>query len=191
MADPVGVLALQGDYAMHERALARLGASARRVRRPAELDGCRALVMPGGESTTISRLIDHNGLRAPLRDFARAHPVLGTCAGLILLARELEPEVGDHHHGVEPLGLLDVKVRRNGYGRQVDSFQAALELAGDDAPLPGVFIRAPRIVEVGAGCEVIVRHGEEPAAVRQGNILGATFHPELTDDTRLLSLLLA
>jgi 5'-phosphate synthase pdxT subunit len=190
MSEPVGVLALQGDFALHEQALARLDVPVRRVRRPAELAGCRALIMPGGESTTMSRLLDSSGLRGPLREFAQRHPVLGTCAGLILLARELEPEVGGHHHGVETLGLLDIKVLRNGYGRQVDSFQADLMIPGDPEPFHGVFIRAPRVVEIGPDVEVIARHGDEAVAVRQGRILGVTFHPELTDDPRLLSRLL-
>jgi 5'-phosphate synthase pdxT subunit len=190
MSEPVGVLALQGDFALHEQALARLDVQARRIRRPGELEGCHALIMPGGESTTMSRLLDSSGLRGPLREFAEKHPVLGTCAGLILLARELEPEVGGHHHGVEPLGLLDVKVVRNGYGRQVDSFQAELTLDGDPQPFHGVFIRAPRVIQIGPEVEVIARRGDEAVAVRQGHILGAAFHPELTDDPRLLSRLL-
>ncbi len=183
---PVGVLALQGDYALHEQALARAGRPSRRVRRPAELTGCGALILPGGESTTLTRLMDRAGLREPILAFAAAGaPVLGTCAGLIMLAARLDED--PDRHGVRPLGLLDVLVRRNGYGRQVDSFVDAVEMAadvlrpfygeaGEDAQ--GVFIRAPRILEVGDGVTVVARHGDEPVGVRQGNVVGLTFHPE-------------
>ncbi len=183
---PVGLLALQGDFAKHEAAFRALGVATRGVRRPAELEGLRALVIPGGESTTMTRLIDRVGLRGPLRDFAAGHPVLGTCAGLIMLAGDLADEVASH--GVQPLGLLDCTVRRNGYGTQVDSFDAPVAidgLAGVAGDYPAVFIRAPRIVRTGPGVEVVGRHGGEPVAIRQGRLLGLTFHPELTDDLRL------
>lgn len=184
---PVGLLALQGDFARHEAAFAALGVPTRQVRRPEELAGLRALVIPGGESTTLSRLIDIVGLRAPLRDFAGEHPVLGTCAGLIMLCTELVDEAtGDH--GVRTLGLLDCSVRRNAYGRQVDSFTAPVTLAGADpaaAPFPAVFIRAPRLVRVGSRVEVLATHDGHPVAVRQDRLLGLAFHPELTGDRRL------
>ena len=134
----------------------------------------------------MTRLIDRVGLRGPLRDFAAQRPVMGTCAGLIMLAAGLADEAPEH--GVRPLGLLDCTVRRNGYGTQVDSFDAAVEvdgLPGAGGPFPAVFIRAPRIVRTGPGVEVLARHGGEPVAVRQGHLLGLTFHPELTDDLRL------
>lgn len=184
---PVGLLALQGDFERHEAAFAALGVPTRQVRRADELAGVRALVIPGGESTTLSRLVDIVGLRAPLRDFAGERPVLGTCAGLIMLCAELVGEAtGDH--GVRPLGLLDCSVRRNAYGRQVDSFTAPVALAGADpasVPFPAVFIRAPRLVRVGPGVEVLASHDGHPVAVRQGRLLGLAFHPELTGDLRL------
>lgn len=187
MNRPVGLLTLQGDYEKHRRAFAALGTATRGVRRPAELDDVSCLVIPGGESTTLSRLIDRVGLRGPLRAFAAERPVLGTCAGLILLARTLEGE-DRADFGVEPLGLLDCAVRRNAYGRQIDSFTApvaidALDGSGD--PFAAVFIRAPRVVAVGPDAEVVARLGEEAVAVRQGLLLGLTFHPELTDDLRI------
>ncbi|HPF36542.1 pyridoxal 5'-phosphate synthase glutaminase subunit PdxT [bacterium] len=177
---PIGVLALQGDFELHEQALDRLGRPHVRVRRAEELDGVSALILPGGESTTMTRLIDRVGLRAPLLDFAASgRTMLGTCAGLILLATRIEED--RDRHGVEPLGLLDVLVRRNGFGRQVDSFVDDVTLA-DGGRAPGVFIRAPRILQTGAGVEVIARWGEEPVAVRAGNIVGLTFHPEANAD---------
>jgi len=193
VAGPVGLLALQGDFAAHQRALTALGAETRLVRRPGELSGCGALVVPGGESTTLARLLDRAELRSPLVDFAASHPVLGTCAGLILLARELAPEVRGDHGGV-PLGLLDCLVQRNGYGRQVDSFLAHLPLQnlgdGQDS-FPGVFIRAPRILSVGPRVQILAIHRQEPVAVRQGTVMGLTFHPELTEDTRFHAAFLA
>ncbi len=187
MPEPVGVLALQGDFEVHGRVFARLGVSVRPVRRPHELAGCTALVIPGGESTTLARLIDRGGLRQPLHDFASTHPVMGTCAGLIMLARQLAPEPGGNH-GVVPLGLLDCTVQRNGYGRQIDSFSEALALStlnGSAVPFRGVFIRAPRILSVGSAVEVIASRGDEPVAVRQGYLLGLAFHPELAHDDRV------
>jgi len=173
---PVGVLALQGDFDLHEQALDRLGAPHVRVRRPAELDDVRALIIPGGESTTMTRLIDRLGLRQPILDFAASgRTILGTCAGLIMLAREVEENRG--RHGVEPLGLLDVVVRRNGFGTQVDSFVGDVVLA-NGSMVAGVFIRAPRILEMGDGVEVVASWGDEVVGVRQGNVIGLTYHPE-------------
>lgn len=169
----VGVLALQGDYALHGRLLAELGVDVRMVRRPAELEGCTALVLPGGESTTLRKLLRRSGLDAAIIEFARVFPVLGTCAGCILLATELEDG-----HGVAPLGLLDITVLRNGYGRQVDSFEGVVE--GVDSPGPVAFIRAPRITRVGAGVEVWGRLDTEIVAVRSGLVSALTFHPEVT-----------
>ena len=187
MAKPVGLLTLQGDYEKHRRAFRALGRETFDVRRPGELDEVSCLVIPGGESTTLTRLIDRIGLRGPLLDFAAEHPVMGTCAGLIMLARRLQGETPDRY-GVGTLGLLDCTVQRNGYGRQIDSFTADVHvgrLNGSGAPYPGVFIRAPRIVETGPGVEVVATHEGEPVAVQQERILGLTFHPELTDDLRL------
>jgi len=190
---PVGLLALQGDYEMHRQALAEIDRETRFVRRPAELAGVSALVIPGGESTTLTRLVARAGLAEPLRAFAAEKPVLGTCAGLIMLCRELVGEAkGDF--GVEPLGILDCAVSRNAYGRQIDSFTAAVDAAaldGDPAPVRAVFIRAPRIRSVGPAAETVVTRDGEPVGVRQGRVLGLTFHPELTSDRRLHEAFLA
>ncbi len=184
---PVGLLTLQGDYEKHRQAFASLGHATRGVRRPAELAEVSCLVIPGGESTTLSRLIDRAGLREPLREFAADYPVMGTCAGLIMLAARLADETPSDF-GVRPLGLLDCTVRRNGYGRQIDSFTSdvsARPLVGGEEPFPAVFIRAPRITSVGRGVEVVAELDGEPVAVRSGNLLGLTFHPELTGDLRI------
>jgi len=175
----VGVLALQGDYARHREALERIGAEPVRVSMPTDLDGLEALVVPGGESTTMLRLLEATGLREPVERFVRERPVLGTCAGLILLARESA--------GLPrpTFGALDVTVERNAYGRQVDSFSAPIDTTIASGPVDGVFIRAPRIRAVGDGVEVVATLGGEPVGVRQGATVGLTFHPELTDDTRL------
>lgn len=187
MNKPVGLLTLQGDYEKHEQAFAALGVETFGVRRPAELDKVCALVIPGGESTTLTRLVDRSGLREPLQGFARRHPVMGTCAGLILMSSHLEgEEFADY--GVAPFGLLDCTVRRNGWGRQIDSFSAPVSidaLDGGAEPYEAVFIRAPRIVSVGPAAEVVAVHEDEPVAVRQGHLLGLTFHPELTADGRI------
>ena len=165
----VGVLALQGDFEAHARALRELGAEARTVRTREELEGLDALVIPGGESTTMTLGVEREGLADPLREFVRSgKPVLGTCAGLILLDR-------DH------LGLLDVTSRRNAFGRQLHSFEAELDLAGMGS-LTGVFIRAPWIESCGDSVEVLAELDGHPVAVRQSNILAVAFHPELTDD---------
>ena len=179
MRPRVGILAVQGDVEAHARALARVGADAVPVLREKDLDGLAALVLPGGESTTIAKGLGRLTLYEPLEAFARAgRPVLGTCAGAILLAREVE------NHPVRSLGLLDVIAVRNAYGTQVDSFAAPAE----DGPWAGmrcVFIRAPRLRRPGADVEVLARHDGWPVAVRQGNIWATTFHPELTGDLRV------
>ena len=165
------MLALQGGFEAHAQALEELGAEARRVRVPADLEGIDGLVIPGGESTTITLGVEREGLAEPLREFLRAgRPVLGTCAGMIVLDR-------DH------LDMLDVTVRRNAFGRQLASFEA--ELDWDDGPLHAVFIRAPWVEDAGASVEVLARVDGHPVAVRQGNILAVSFHPELTDERRL------
>jgi len=166
----IGILAVQGDFREHAAMLRRLGAEPVEVRKPEQLDELDGLVIPGGESTAIMRLIRIYGLEEGLRRFGR--PVFGTCAGMILLDRE-------------HLGLVDVAVRRNAYGRQVASFEADLALDGDDEPLRGVFIRAPRVSDVGAGVEVLAEHQGEPVLLRDGRFLVASFHPELTDDPRV------
>jgi 5'-phosphate synthase pdxT subunit len=171
----IGILAVQGDFREHAAMLRRLGAEPVEVRKPEQLDDVDGLVIPGGESTAITRLIRIYGLEDVLRRFER--PIFGTCAGMILL---------DRHH----LGLVDVGVRRNAYGRQVASFEADLELAGDEEPLRGVFIRAPRVEDVGAEVEVLAEHDGEPVLLRDGRHLIASFHPELTDDLRVHELFL-
>jgi len=175
-APKIGVLAVQGNFREHAAVLRRLGADPVEVRRPEQLEELEGLVIPGGESTAIMRLVRLYGLEDAIRAFAR--PVLGTCAGMILLDRE-------------HLGLMDVEVARNAYGRQVASFEADLELAGDERPLRGVFIRAPRVVEAGPEVEVLAELDGEPVLLRQGRLLVASFHPELTDDTRVHERFLA
>jgi 5'-phosphate synthase pdxT subunit len=183
----IGVLALQGAVREHMDAIRAIGAEPVAVRMPADMDGLDALILPGGESTTMRKLIDRYGLREPILRMARdGRPILGTCAGMILLAGRLDG-------GDEPvLGLLDVTIRRNAYGRQLDSFEADVEMpAIGDEPLHGVFIRAPVVAETGPGVEVLARDEEgRPIAVRQGRLLATAFHPELTDDRRLHRLLL-
>ena len=189
----VGVLALQGDFALHARALGRCGQAdgeassgetpsavdVVEVRKPEQLDGLDGLVMPGGESTTLLKLMAAAGFGPALETFhAAGKPIFGTCAGLILLAREVtSPTQGS-------LGLMDVEVERNAYGRQRESFEAAgtAELDGRSVPIEMIFIRAPRIRRVGPGVATLARHGDEAVMARQGTILAATFHPELTDD---------
>ncbi|MCA1727081.1 MAG: pyridoxal 5'-phosphate synthase glutaminase subunit PdxT [Actinobacteria bacterium] len=173
-----GVLALQGDFREHAAVLRELGAAVREVRTSEDLSEVSCLAIPGGESTTIGKLARAHGLVEPIRDRAAGGmPVLGTCAGLIVMANRVE--------GGDPLlSLLDVEVARNAYGRQVDSFEADLELA-DGGHVRGVFIRAPVISEVGHGVTVVARHDDRPVAVEQGSLIGATFHPELAGDGRL------
>jgi 5'-phosphate synthase pdxT subunit len=183
----VGVLAIQGDVEKHLAAIERCGGRGRRVRTPADLAGLCALILPGGESTTISKGLDRHGLVGPIRDFAEAGgALLGTCAGAILLAR------ASRNHPVPTLGLVDVEAIRNAYGTQVDSFVAPAD-ADSDAQWRGmecVFIRAPRLVDPGPGVEVLARVDGEPVLVRQGRRLACTFHPELTDDVRVHAALL-
>jgi pyridoxal 5'-phosphate synthase pdxT subunit len=172
----VGVLALQGDFQAHARLLRACGAEPREVRVPAELEGLDGLVIPGGESTVMTLGIEREGLAEPLRDLqAAGTPVLGTCAGLIMADR-------DH------LGLMDIRARRNAFGRQIRSFEADVEVAGE--PMRAVFIRAPWIEEVGEGVEVLAEVDGHPVVARQGNVLVAAFHPELADDPRLHRLFL-
>jgi 5'-phosphate synthase pdxT subunit len=175
----IGVLALQGAFREHVSLLRALGADAVEVRTPEELERCAGLVLPGGESTTIGKLLDSSGLDAALRDFQG--PLLGTCAGMILLARE----ASDGLPGQLLLGVIDIVVQRNGYGRQLHSFEAELELEGDERPLHGVFIRAPRIESVGADAHVFAQLDGEPVAVEQGRAIATSFHPELAGETRV------
>jgi 5'-phosphate synthase pdxT subunit len=170
----VGVLALQGDFEAHSKIVESLGAEAREVRVPAQLEGLDALIIPGGESTTMTLGIEREGLAEPLREFVRSgKPTLGTCAGLIMLDR-------DH------LGLLDVRARRNAFGRQRQSFEADLDVKGwGGGPLRAVFIRAPWVEEAGEGVEVLAEIDGHPVAVRQGNVLAVAFHPEIAGESRI------
>ncbi|RYJ20870.1 pyridoxine biosynthesis glutamine amidotransferase, glutaminase subunit [Streptomyces sp. L-9-10] len=179
----IGVLALQGDVREHLAALATAGAEARTVRRPAELDGVEGLVIPGGESTTMSKLAALFGMLEPLRERVGAGmPVYGTCAGMIMLAEKIL----DPRSGQETVGGIDMIVRRNAFGRQNESFEAAVEVSGvDGGPVEGVFIRAPWVESVGAEVRVLAEYGGHVVAVRQGNALATSFHPELTGDDRL------
>jgi 5'-phosphate synthase pdxT subunit len=166
----IGVLAVQGNFREHSAMLRRLGAEPVEIRKPEEMQGLDGLVIPGGESTTFMRLMQLYGLDEAVRAFEG--PMLGTCAGMIVL---------DRGH----LGAVDIEVDRNAYGRQVASFEADLELAGEREPLRGVFIRAPRVREVGPEVEVLAELDGEPVLLREGRFIVASFHPELTDDTRV------
>jgi pyridoxal 5'-phosphate synthase pdxT subunit len=176
----VGILALQGDFEAHAKTLHQLGAEVREVRAPEDLEGLDGLVIPGGESTTIGKLIASAGLEPALRAHHEAgRPILGTCAGLI---------VCDAEH----LGFLDVTARRNAFGRQLQSFEVDLEVEGTgDEPLRAVFIRAPWVERHGPGVEVLASHGGHPVAVREGSVLACAFHPELTDDPRFHAIFMA
>lgn len=181
MSPPVvGILALQGGFEAHAKIVRRLGARPTEVRVPADLDGLDALIIPGGESTVMTLGVEREGLAEPLRALARSGvPVLGTCAGMIMLDR-------DH------LGLLDLETRRNAFGRQLHSFEADLDLAGvEGGPVHAVFIRAPWVAELGPGVEVLGSVGGHPVAIRQDNVLAVSFHPELAGETRLHELLLS
>ena len=175
----MGVLALQGGFQAHERVLRRLGARVREVRVPADLEGLEGLVIPGGESTTMSLGVEREGLAAPLRELAaRGTPVLGSCAGLVMLDRE-------------HLGAMDILARRNAFGRQIRSFEADLEVRGlAGGPLRAIFIRAPWIAEHGPGVEVLAEVDGHPVAARQDNLLALAFHSELGEDDRLHELFL-
>jgi len=185
-APRIGVLSVQGAVREHVAAIREVGAEAVEVRLPRDLVDLDALILPGGESTAMRRLIDAYGLREPIAALARrGAPMLGTCAGMILLAERIDD-------GEEPLlGLLDIGVRRNGYGRQLDSFEAELDVPSlGKEPLHGVFIRAPMVTSVGPRAEVLARDPDgTPVAVRQGRVLATAFHPELTGDRRIHRLL--
>jgi 5'-phosphate synthase pdxT subunit len=177
----IGVLAIQGDFDAHGKRLEELGAEVELVRRPEQLDKVQGLIIPGGESGAILRILGAEGMRK-LKEFVRVKPTFGTCAGAILLAKEItNPEQ-------EGLGALDVRIRRNAYGRQIDSSIREGKLG--NAPMEMVFIRAPKFERLGAGVEVVATDNGDPVAVRQGNTMAATFHPELSGDPRLHQLFL-
>ncbi len=176
----IGVLAIQGDFAAHARVLERIGVRAVEVRRAADLGKIDGLIIPGGESTTMLKFITEGDLSNSIIAFSRdGKSILGTCAGAILLAREVGNPCQDS------LGLIDIEVERNAYGRQVDSFIALTETTIEGGPLEAVFIRAPRIRRVGPNVEVLARLGGEPVLVREANMVASTFHPELTEDERV------
>lgn len=182
----VGVLALQGDYQAHQRALTRAGAQAVEVRSASDLEGVEGLVIPGGESTTMLKLLEEEKLLDPLRQFGRQRPIFGTCAGAILLASDVinSPPSSLSSPPQASLGLMDMQVERNAYGRQLDSRIARLSGEGMEE-LEAVFIRAPIIRRVGPGAKVLASYAGDPVLVEQGRHLAATFHPELTDDSRV------
>ncbi len=178
----VGVLALQGAFVAHQRALESAGARTRQVRQPGDLEGIDALVMPGGESTTMSRLLTTSGLFDDIKVMlSDGVPVFGTCAGMILLASD----VLDGRPDQISFGAIDMSVQRNGYGRQVDSFETDLDVVGLDDPFHAVFVRAPKVVAIGANVEVLAEYDGVPVVARQGHVMVASFHPELTSDSRL------
>ncbi len=180
----VGVLALQGDFEAHEKALNRAGAEAVEVRSAAQLAGLDALVIPGGESTTMLKLIEYEGLFEPLRRFGEQHPILGTCAGAILLASNVT------NPSQPSLGMMDMEIQRNGYGRQLDSRIVKLKPEGPGGEMEAVFIRAPIIRRVGQEAKVLARYDGDPVLVEQGRHMAATFHPELSDDSGIHKLFL-
>lgn len=178
----IGVLALQGDFDAHRRRLEELGAEVVLVKKPEQLDEIDGLIIPGGESGTFLKLLGAAGFEK-LKEFVRLKPTFGTCAGAILLASEVE------NPKQQGLGAIDMRIRRNAYGRQIDSSiregKLLSDLDGSGSPLEMVFIRAPKIERVGKGVEIIATEGSDPVAVRQGRAMAATFHPELSDDTRV------
>jgi len=183
----VGILALQGAFAAHEDALRGLGVETRQVRTPLDLAHVHALVMPGGESTTMSRLLETSQLFEPLQQrLTEGLPVFGTCAGMILLATN----VLDGRPDQRSFGVIDIDVRRNGYGRQVDSFETDITVAGLSAPFHAVFIRAPKVETTGTAVEVLATHDGVPVLARQGPVMVASFHPEITPDARLHEMFL-
>jgi pyridoxal 5'-phosphate synthase pdxT subunit len=178
----IGVLAIQGDFAAHAQALEEAGAEAVEVRTSAQLEGLGGLVLPGGESTTFLKFLERDGLLESLQRFVEQKPAFGTCAGCILLARNVT------HPPQQSLGVMDISVERNAYGRQIDSAIKTGETTLPGGPLEMVYIRAPRIVETGPEVEVLAKRDEFPVLVRQGRLLAATFHPELSSDRRVHQL---
>jgi pyridoxal 5'-phosphate synthase pdxT subunit len=180
----IGVLALQGAYEAHAQTLRVLGATPKLIRTPEDLEGVAGLIMPGGESTTMLKFLERNGFFEVLQNFVKTTPTFGTCAGAILLATHVE------HPEQKSLGALDITVERNAYGRQIDSTILKTETTLPGGPLEMVFIRAPRITRVGSGVETLASREGFPVLVRSGHLLAATFHPELSDDTRIHKLFL-
>lgn len=175
----IGVLAIQGDYEAHKKRLEQLGATVVLVRKPEQLDAIDAIVIPGGESSTFLNFLSEQGFLEKLRDFVRTKPTFGTCAGAILLAKDVE------NPPQSSLGALDIRIRRNAYGRQIDSSIREAQTKLEGGPLEMVFIRAPKIVTTGKNVQVLASFGDDPVLIREGNIMAATFHPELSPDTRV------
>lgn len=176
MVPLIGVLAIQGDFDAHRRRLEQLGAQVRLVRKPAELEDLDGIVIPGGESSTMLKFLEHGGFFEKLRDFVLLKPAFGTCAGAILLAQDVE------NPAQKSLGALDIGIRRNAYGRQLDSHILMSDQNGHGKPFEMVFIRAPKISRVGKDVQVLAKSDNDPVWVRQGKTMAATFHPELSDD---------
>jgi len=179
MNTTVGVLALQGAYQKHVESLARLGVKSRLIRKTGELENCDALILPGGESTTISLLLQENALYEPIKIFAESRPVMGVCAGLIMMATEVNDK------RVTPLGLISFTALRNHYGRQVHSFTADIKLNFDNDPFPAQFIRAPGIEKLSPEVDVLATYNEKAVMIGKDKHVALSFHPELTDDTRI------
>lgn len=175
----IGILALQGDFSKHEEMLHTLGVKTIQIRKPEQLNNCDGLIIPGGESTTLSKLIDQYELRKPIATFAKHKPIMGTCAGAILLSKEVNDSK------VKPLGLIDISIHRNAYGRQIFSFSAPINIEGFSDDYEAIFIRAPQIDPVSDDIVVLASYDDKPILVQQKNILALTFHPELTSDTRV------
>ena len=175
----IGILALQGDFDKHFKIVASLGHNPYLVKNKESLSKCSHLIIPGGESTTFLKLIDRLNLREAILTFAKRKPVFGTCAGLIILASKIT------NNSLNTLGLIDIEVERNAYGRQVDSFIDEIVLTNDEIPFEAVFIRAPKIIKCNSGTVVLAKHNNDVVMARQGNILVASFHPELTNDNRI------
>jgi pyridoxal 5'-phosphate synthase pdxT subunit len=175
----IGVLALQGDFEKHKIALKNAGANVKEIRMPEHLEGCDGLVIPGGESTTLTKLMNLYGFYEPLKLFAGDYPIMGTCAGLIMLSCEVDDE------RVEPLKLIDIKTSRNAYGRQIDSFISQIEFSGINTAFAAYFIRAPKVMNISNDIEVLAEYENQPVAVKNKNILAMSFHPELGVDFRI------
>jgi 5'-phosphate synthase pdxT subunit len=177
----IGVLALQGDFAKHITMLEKLGVEAVEIKKPEQLENCDGLIIPGGESTTLTKLMEKYGFYEPLREFSRKFPVMGTCAGAIMVADKVDD------HRVKPLQLISISIHRNGYGRQLDSFITEIEIPflSDPSLFRAVFIRAPKIQEANNGAKTLMSCEGKPVMVRENNVLAITFHPELTSDPRI------
>ncbi|OQW99601.1 MAG: glutamine amidotransferase subunit PdxT [Desulfobacteraceae bacterium IS3] len=177
----IGILALQGDFAKHDAMLKSLHVDTLLVKKAKELDGCDGLVIPGGESTTLTKLMRLYGMYEPIREFSLTRPIMGTCAGMIMLASQVDDE------RITPLQLIDISVKRNAYGRQIDSFisEVKLPFLANDSSFRAIFIRAPQITAVGSDVEILLELDKKPVMVRNRNIFALAFHPELTDDSRI------